>query len=521
MIRAVDGLAAFILKHLEDSLLPRAGGGTTIQKIARYAYQFFKFLVCLPAAALTSLLSFAVRPLRRPQEESLLVAFAKRPYWEPDASLPDIAIGCASCDVQDNGPGRNPCNWSEDYSKAAKALNMGSLPATDHWDDRFVDELKKLGLNSFRFSVSRHNIEPRPGEFSGAAMQRYLKFIAKLQVKGIEPMVTLSHFAEPLYFDWEKVENINDFIKFAEYTAELLYEAGVRKIVTINEPTVVAFQSKIMGEFPPKHKLDFEGAAVILHHMILAHEHIYHGLKAMHPDFEIGISHDPIRFRHYHKSHPLWTPVEKIICHYLTEINHTAFFKALETGRFSLKVPFRTNYQFDLGGPVPLDFIGLQYYTDPLIKCSFTKGGESVTRVPGEKLTDYQYRAYPQGLASAIDECRSLKTSQGEPLPIHITEMGIDTGINQKAGDDTQRIEYFGRLFQVIQKSLQVKAPVRSAYFWSLLDNFEWSRGFNANYFGLYSFDRKDGKATARGTAEWLKAKMQGRGAANASAVAI
>src|SRR5262245_31960071 len=127
MIRAVDGLAAFSLRHLEDSLLPREGGGTTIQKIVRYAYQFFKFLACLPAAALTSALSFSVGPLRRSQEESSLVNFAKHPLWEPEVSVPNIDIGCASCDFQDNGPGQNSCNWSEDYSKALKALNAGSL----------------------------------------------------------------------------------------------------------------------------------------------------------------------------------------------------------------------------------------------------------------------------------------------------------------------------------------------------------------------------------------------------------
>ena len=48
--------------------------------------------------------------------------------------------------------------------------------------------------------------------------------------------------------------------------------------------------------------------------MIEAHTQVYLAIKKKHPSMKVGISHDPIRFRTFHKLHPLWTPIEKMLC---------------------------------------------------------------------------------------------------------------------------------------------------------------------------------------------------------------
>jgi beta-glucosidase len=434
-------------------------------------------------------------------DDTPLVSFAKHPTWnEQPVEVAPVDIGFATADFQVNGPQTHPeTNWGTYYKQNSdKMAEAACVPDLWNHPERFIDRLKELGCKKFRFSVSRDRIEPQPGSFDTEVLEHYRNLCRLLQAASIEPMVTLHHFSDPTYFSWERFEDIDGFVHYAEHIAEVLYAEGVRKIVTLNEPTIIAFQGWVMGEFPPHHVRDFEGVGRVLEHMMCAHARVYNALKSRHADFEIGLSHDPVRFRYFHKMHPLWSPLERILCHYLTELNHGAFMRYLQTGQFSLKIPFYTNYAFEHDKP-PLDFIGLQYYTDPLIKLSFF-GGESVTRNPEEKLTSYQYRTYPQGLASALEEISTLG------VPIDLTEIGIDTGITTDESD-RERILYFDKVFQVVQKAVDLGIPVRSLYFWTLIDNLEWHKGW-ANRFGFYKFDPESGAISPRPVSKWLKERI-------------
>jgi beta-glucosidase len=373
-----------------------------------------------------------------------------------------------------------------------------SVPDLWNHPERVILRLKELGCKKFRFSVSRDKVEPQLGSFDKDALEHYRTLCRLLKEADVEPIVTLHHFSDPTYFSWERSEDIAGFVRYAEQISEVLYAEGVRKIITLNEPTVLVFQGWIQGEFPPHHTRDFEGAGCVLEHMMCAHSQVYKALKCRHADFEIGLTHDPIRFRHFHKMHPLWTPLEKILCHYLTELNHSALMRYLQTGKFSFSIPFLARCTFKHEKP-PLDFIGLQYYSDPLLKLSF-KGVTSVTREPNEKLTSLQYRVYPQGLASALDEMSTLG------VPIDLTEIGIDTAITTDESD-WERIRYFDRIFQVVQKAVDYGIPVRSLYFWTLIDNLEWNRAWSAR-FGFYKFDPDSGEITPRPVSQWLRARI-------------
>lgn len=496
----------WLFKHLEDSLLPISG--SWVKKTLVYSYKFLKFSAIMPLATAGFLLSLIKKhPTPCHHKDSPLTSFAKSPKWDKNLmKAAPVDIGFATSEFQDMGPKHHlKTNWGEFHEKNHEKL--GDLGETTNFMDdpqKLVTLLKEIGCNKFRFSVSRNRIEPViGGSINKEGLDYYRHFCRFLISHGIEPMVTLHHFSDPLNFSWEKSEDIDGLVRYAELISDVLYEEGVRKIVTVNEPTVLAFQGWIMGEFPPHRVVDFKGAGKVLENIVKAHTRIYDSLKAKHPDFEIGLSHDPIRFRHFHKKHLLWTPIEKIICYYLTELNHGALLRFLETGSFCLKVPFFTNYSFELRRKPPLDFIGLQYYSDPLIKLSFT-GASSVTRVPGEKLATYQYRLYPQGLASALEELQTLN------VPIEITEIGMDIGVNIDEESDHERIQYFDRIFQVIQKSLDHGVNVRSVYFWTLVDNLEWYKAWEVR-FGFYRFDQKTNKITSRAASLWIEEKIKER----------
>jgi len=499
MVIALNRVANWCGNQLEASLLPVHGH--CIKKIAYYSCQLFRFLLFLPFVGILYPLSFAATQLfGSPPRDTPLVAFAKRPKWKNERmTYAPVEIGFSTAEFQDNGPVHHPqTNWGAYFARPGnqnRLEGLGTHLSSDKYITNVLPKLQELGCTKFRFSISRDTIEKTPGTFDQQTLQKYADFCAELLKNGIEPMVTLHHFTDPIGFDWQNPD-IERFVTYAREAVAALYAAGVRKFLTINEPTVIAFQGWVMGEFPPHKKKDVEGAARAIENMMCVHTRIYEILKKIYGDpIQIGLSHNPIRFRYYHKIHPFWTPIEKILCHYFTEINHSALLRFLHTGHFSLKVPFLANYSFAFDKPPPLDFIGLQYYTDPLMKGSFCTAKWSVARNPHE-LTDYEYRAYPQGLASALDELSTLK------VPIEITEVGIDTGINISQETDEARITYYDRLLQVVERALAHGIRVRSVHFWTLYDNIEWHKALKLR-FGFISRDLK-----ARGAYEWLKSLL-------------
>ena len=491
---------------LEASLLP--AHGPLIKRVAVYVLQFFQFLFFAPLAGFCSLLG-RVESRIYSKHDTPLVAFAKNPIsWSSDAPVPPILIGAATAAFHDNGP------------QVHKNTQFGALYLNSHperfeqnfqfpnmWEhpERFIETLKEIKAQTFRFSIPRDIVEQEEKVFNNEAIQRIVAFCQALKEENIIPIVTLEHFSRPLYQTFETEEGVESFVRYADTITAKLYEAGVRKIVTFNEVGVEPFQGFIMGKFPPYHLIDFEGAAHFFTKTMQAHTITYQILKNKYPDLEIGFSHDPIRFRTFHKYHPLWTPIEKLVCKILTDVNHTMVMEALQTGKVKLTIPFLCNYSIQLTEPIPFDFIGLQYYSDPLIKLSLN-GGESATRIPDEKISAYYFRQYPQGLASAVEEVSALGK------PIDLTEIGIDTGIN-RGDDDHERIAYFNKIFQVVQKVLDEGKMVRSLEFWTLIDNFDWYQGWTLPKFcpiryGLYRFDYLTGEIVPRGVVPWLKNKM-------------
>ena len=76
-------------------------------------------------------------------------------------------------------------------------------------------------------------------------------------------------------------------------------------------------------------------------------------------------------------------------------------------------------------------------------------------------------------------------------LPIFITESGIADS------DDKYRPWYIEETLKSIYNAMEKGADVKGYFHWSLLDNFEWDKGFWPE-FGLVAVDRATMKRTPR-----------------------
>lgn len=119
------------------------------------------------------------------------------------------------------------------------------------------------------------------------------------------------------------------------------------------------------------------------------------------------------------------------------------------------------------------DFFGLQNYTRSQI------GEDGILPTPeGAELTQMDYEFYPEALAHVIR--RVAQEYSGEIL---ITENGV------ACDDDSRRVEFIRRAFEGVQSCIADNIPVKGYLYWSLLDNFEWQKGFSMT-FGLIAVDR-------------------------------
>ena len=119
------------------------------------------------------------------------------------------------------------------------------------------------------------------------------------------------------------------------------------------------------------------------------------------------------------------------------------------------------------------DFLGVQNYT----RTQYGPQGQ-LPAPEGAELTQMDYEFYPEALEHVIR--RVHMDFKGDLI---VTENGV------AVADDTRRVEFIRRALAGVKNCLQDGIPVKGYMYWSLMDNFEWQKGFSMT-FGLIAVDR-------------------------------
>jgi len=338
---------------------------------------------------------------------------------------------------------------------------------------------KQLNHNCYRFSVEWSRIEPREGNFQADQIEHYRKIIADLKSKGIEPIVTLHHFTNPVWFSqqggWAKFKLQGYFLRFVERIVGELADQ-VKFWITINEPLVYSSHSYLLGVWPPgKHSL-FKTVKVTLN---LAKAHI----KAYQIIHKI--------YRQKSLSRPMVSMAA----------NLQAFEICQPTLKNKLAVYLRNklyNFYFidKLLRKKTLDYIGVNYYSRNLVDVknwgirSLLVETCQANHHPLPK-NSLGWDIYPEGLYKLLIAMKKYN------LPVLITENGICTE------DDNLRWDYIRRHLEQLHRAISQGVEVLGYIYWSLIDNFEWDKGF-APRFGLVQMDYQNYKRTVRESARKL-----------------
>jgi len=299
--------------------------------------------------------------------------------------------------------------------------------------------------------------------------------------------VTLHHFTHPIWFEekgaFENKENLSYFVRYSERVFDALNEY-VGLWCTINEPAVYTYQGYFNGLWPPG-KTDPQLTGEVLYNLMEGHVRVYRALKARAGGHvaKIGIVKNIFPFDPYNR----WNPLDWMVTRILDNVFNIVALEFLTSGIYNYSMPTMANVKYENPDAVgTLDFIGMNNYSHQRINSHLNPNRFfTIEFYPHEPMTDMNYPIYPEAIY------RSIKRVSELGVPIFITENGI-----ADAKDD-RRALYIDRYIRAVARSIQEGFDVRGYFYWSLMDNFEWSEGYDMK-FGLYKVNFQTQKRRLR-----------------------
>jgi len=390
----------------------------------------------------------------------------------------------AAHQVEGQNENNNWSVWENEPGRVFQGQKAGL--ACDWWNGRWKEDLARAaqaGQNSHRFSIEWSRIQPTPDTWNENALNFYREMLKGMRSFGLEPMLTLHHFTDPLWIyengGWENDDTPRYFAKFVRRVVSALKDQ-VNLWITINEPAVYANGGYLEGSFPPG-KNSLSSTFKVMCNMVKGHAAAYAIIHELQKDARVGYS------KNYRGLEPsrAWFPPDVWITNFSSKSFNDAFSNALVHGRF--KFALKTEAIPEAIGTQ--DFIGVNYYS-----------ADKVVFKPFAVEDVFNRRYYPEnsqvsktGFIANIPSGMhtALKWAHQFNLPIYITENGVEDS------EDKMRPAYIIEHIHQVWRAANFNWRVKGYFHWTQVDNFEWDRGWSQR-FGLWGLERKTQKRIRR-----------------------
>lgn len=449
-----------------------------------------------------------------------------KPLRFPDGFVWGVATSAYQIEGSPEADGKGASIW-DTFTRRPGTIEDGTNGdvACDHyrrWESD-VDLMADLGLGAYRFSVSWPRVLPDgTGVVNDAGLGFYDRLVDRLLERGIEPWVTLYHWDLPQVLQdrggWPSRATAEAFAEYAGVVAERLGDR-VRRWITLNEPWVIAQRGYLHGDKAPGHN-DAVAAVDASHHLMVGHGLATERIRGASPGARIGITLN-------------LTPVVAVSEH--PDDREAARRFDGDVNRWFLDPLFGRGYPDDVlrdradagwleGGAAidspsdhdlisnPQDFLGVNYYERTVV--GHRPGDDRPVKVipPEAEVTEMGWEVYPQGLTDLLVGI----TRDYRPASIVITENGCSFGDGPGVDGhihDERRIAFLTGHIEAANRSIQAGVPIDGYFVWSLMDNFEWARGYRQR-FGLVWVDFETQQRIPKDSAEWYRGIVSANGLA-------
>jgi beta-glucosidase len=447
----------------------------------------------------------------------------------PKSFPTDFIWGAATASYQIEGAahedGRGESVWDRFAATPGKVRNGDTGEIACDFYHRYREDvalIRELGLDAFRFSIGWPRVLPEGrGRVNAAGLDFYDRLVDELLANDVEPFATLFHWDTPQALEdaggWPARETAEAFVEYTEAVVGRLGDR-VRHWTTHNEPWVHAWIGHAWGEHAPGRTSETDAVAAA-HHLLLAHGWAVDAVRRAAPDAKVGIT---LNLAHAY-------PASKS-----PEDEAAAWRVDGEGNRWLLDPIFRGAYPADLlerneivapfvrdgdleAMSAPLDFLGVNNYFRHVVGAGAE--GPHFVRDPEAQHTDMDWEVYPDGLHELL---RRVADDYAPP-EIYVTENGAAFG-DVRGHDgrvhDPERTAYLESYIGAVERAVADGVPVKGYFVWSLLDNFEWARGYSKR-FGIVYVDYPTLERVPKDSFYWYRDFIAGRrGAPSPSPVA-
>ena len=404
------------------------------------------------------------------------------------------------------------------YAHTSGTIQDGSHGdhANDHYhlykDD--VQLMKALGAKAYRFSIAWPRVFPEgTGAVNPKGLDFYNRLLDELLANGIEPFATMYHWDLPQALQdrnggWMSRDTSKAFADYAGYIAERLSDR-VKHFFTINECSRLVHMGYGVGADAPGLKLPQQELNQVRHNVALGH----------------GLAVQAIR-GHGRAGTRVGPAENLVIC--VPAIETPANVRAAEIATREVNAGYLTVmlegkytdlYLADAGNDAPkytaedlriisspVDFVGLNVYTPHhYVVAAENARGFSLLPLPASfpHMDAPWLKIAPEAMYWAPHHAAKIWGVKS----IYISENGT-SATDQPAADgrfyDVDRIMYLRNHLAHLRRATSEGVPVDGYFLWSLMDNFEWTDGFEKR-FGLYYVDFTTQRRTPKLSASFYR----------------
>ncbi|MGW0806689.1 GH1 family beta-glucosidase [Nonomuraea sp. NPDC002799] len=443
----------------------------------------------------------------------------------PEGFVWGVSTSAFQIEGATSADGRGPSIWDTFSADRAESC--------DHYH-RYPDDvrlMKDLGMAAYRFSVSWARVFPdASGKANSAGLDFYDKLLDELLGAGITPYATLYHWDLPQALEdlggWPARDTARHFADYAAAVHERLGDR-VHTWFTLNEPWVAAFLGYGSGIHAPGRKSAAD-AFKSAHHLLLGHGLAVQALRAA-GAAEVGTVLN---------ISPVLTPAQvSDFARRLPEEDAEAVNRidALANRQF-LDPILRGEYPADLlpiiervagldhvhdgdldviGGPI--DLLGVNYYTPLVVQAQPSEPADPA--FPGSE--GVLFCTIPTAVTAMgwpiVPDCLSLLlrrlATRYPGTELMVTENGADF-VDVVTGDgihDLERISFIEEHLRALRSAIEDGVPVRGYLVWTLLDNYEWTDGYQRK-FGLVHVDFATQRRRPKDSALWYREVIRRNG---------
>lgn len=446
----------------------------------------------------------------------------------------NFAWGTATAAFQVEGAwnvsGREPCIWDYFQNIPGRIYQNETAEVADDFYNRYQQDIQlmnSLGIRNFRISISWTRILPTGGvdNINQAGVNFYLNLLTALKSAGIEPYVTLYHWDLPQSYNnfqnngtWLDPDMPNKFNVYADFCFKTFGHL-VKKWLTMNEIQTFSWIGYGVGVHAPGRCSPNWGSwcesvggggntstepYIVGHNALIAHGlavQTYRKKYQKSQGGEIGMTISSAYFLPWNSSSANdiqsvntgiafqygWFADPMVFGNYPIEMRQLITNNRLPQFNSSMQALLKGSY----------DFLGVNYYTSYYAKHTGIPGDnfgndgrfeQTPYNASGNLIGPFADSSWLNVYAPGFRGLLNWINKRYNGPKIYVFENGVscpgeNTIPEAQALNDTFRVNYiYNHVMNMLDAVVEDKVNVKGYFYWSLLDNFEWTDGYHVRF---------------------------------------